>query len=353
MAFTGAVAYAVTGNFWIGLLGVAVHAVIAYKLGDLWAPLMEDYFGLQGITVPHGDSAYMAPLAAFVDEVIEKIPGVRKINFSIKGLQSKIGVWGEPVIIGFVLGTIVGLLAGYEIKEALILGVQMAAVMVLMPRIVKCIMEGLTPISERAKEIMHKSNKKNPREFYIGMDPAILLGDSEVIAAGILFIPITLVIAILMPGNTVLPCGDLATIGFFIAIAVAVHKGNLFRTLISGTLIMIMTIWITNQTVGWTTAMAEMVGYINPGDALISSLDQGGAPITYIFVELFNMDNIPGLIGIAVLYGGTYFFAVVHSRKRKKALAEVHAAEAKAAPAPKPAPKKPAPKKKPTPKKKA
>ena len=78
-----------------------------------------------------------------------------------------------------------------------------------------------------------------------------------------------------------------------------------------------------------------------------SALDQGGAPITYIFVELFHMDNIPGLIGIAVLYGGTYFFAVAHSRKRKKALAEVHAAEAKAAPAPAPklAVKKSAPKK--------
>lgn len=346
MAFTGAVAYAVTDNFLIGLLGVAVHAVIAYKLGDLWAPLMEDYFGLKGITVPHGDSAYMAPLAAFVDEVIEKIPGVRKINFSIKGLQQKIGVWGEPVIIGFVLGTIVGFLAGYPADQALPLGVEMAAVMVLMPRIVKCIMEGLTPLSERAKDLMQKSNKKNPREFYIGMDPAILLGDSEVIAAGILFIPITLIIAILMPGNTVLPCGDLATIGFFIAIAVSVHKGNLFRTLISGTLIMIMTIWITNQTVGWTTALGEMVGAIEPGQTL-SSLDQGGAPITYIFVELFHMDNIPGLIAIAVLYGGTYFFAVAHSRKRKKALAEANkAVEAKAAPAPKPAAKTKKPTKK-------
>lgn len=90
--------------------------------------------------------------------------------------------------------------------------------------------------------------------------------------------------------------------------------------------------------------MAEMVGYINPGDGLISSLDQGGAPITYIFVELFNMDNISGLIAIAVLYCGTYFFAVAHSRKRKKALAEVKAAAETKAPAP--APKKPEPKKK-------
>ncbi len=302
---------------------------------------MEDYFGLEGITVPHGDSAYMAPIAAFVDEVIEKIPGVRKINFSLKGLQGKVGVWGEPVIIGFVLGAAVGFLAGYPAELALPLGVEMAAVMVLMPRIVKCIMEGLTPLSERAKEIMLKRSGKSNREFYIGMDPAILLGDSEVIAAGLLFIPITIVIAMLMPGNTVLPLGDLATIGFFVAIAVAVHKGNLFRTLISGTLIMIMTVWITNQTVGWTTAMAEMVGKAQGLGGLVSSLDQGGAPITYIFVELFHMDNIPGLVAIAVLYCGTYFFAVAHSRKRKKALVEAKKAAApKAAPAPKPVAKK-------------
>lgn len=38
MAFTGAIAYAVTGSLWIGLLGVVVHAVFAYKFGDLWAP---------------------------------------------------------------------------------------------------------------------------------------------------------------------------------------------------------------------------------------------------------------------------------------------------------------------------
>ena len=53
MAFTGAIAYAVTGNLWIGILGTAVHAVFAFKFGDLWAPLAQDYFELEGLTVPH------------------------------------------------------------------------------------------------------------------------------------------------------------------------------------------------------------------------------------------------------------------------------------------------------------
>lgn len=314
MAFTGAIAYAVTGNLWIGLLGTAIHAVITFKLGDLWAPLLADYFELDGITTPHGTSAYMAPIACFVDAVIDKIPGLRKVNFSVEGLQERIGVLGEPVVIGAILGTIIGFLAGYGPQEALPLGVKMAAVMVLMPKVIKCIMDGLLPISERAKEIMHKHFGEDA-DFYIGLDPALLLGDAEVVTAGILFIPITLLLAIVIPGNRILPFGDLATIGFFIAIAVAVHKGNLFRTIISGSCIMAMTIWITNQAVDWTTKLGTSVGAVTQGETL-AAMDQGGCPITYIFTQLFTRENIPGFITIAVIYAVCMVFAVMHSKKR-------------------------------------
>lgn len=325
IAFTGAIAYAVTGNLWIGLLGVVFHSAITYKLGDLWAPLLSDYFGMDGLTAPHGTSAYMAPVACAVDALIDKIPGLNKINISVERLQERIGVLGEPVVIGAILGTIIGFLAGYDPQGALPLGIKMAGVMVLMPRMIKCIMDGLLPISERAKEIMH-SRFSEGENFHIGLDPALLLGDSEVVTAGILFIPITLIIAILMPGNRILPFGDLATIGFFIAIAVAVHKGNLFRTLISGSCIMIMTIWITNQTVPWTTALAVSVGALEEGGTL-AAMDQGGCPLTYIFTQIFTQQNIPGLIVIAAIYAVCMAFAVRHSKARA---AEIAAEEAEA-----------------------
>ncbi len=57
-----------------------------------------------------------------------------------------------------------------------------------------------------------------------------------------------------------LPFGDLATIGFFIAMAVAVHQGNLFRTLISGVIIMGITLWIATQTIGLHTQLAANAG---------------------------------------------------------------------------------------------
>lgn len=313
MTFTGAIAYAVTGNFWIGILGVVVHAAICYKLGDLWAPLIADYFELDGLTSPHGTSAYMAPIACVVDAVIEKIPGLNKIDVTADTLQEKIGILGEPIVIGGILGAGIGFLAGYDVQTALPLGIKMSAVMVLMPKIVKCIMEGLMPLSERAKELL--TNKFGNGEFYIGLDPAILLGDSQVVTAGLLFIPITLLIAVIVPGNKILPFGDLATISFFVAIAVAVHKGNLFRTLFSGSAIMFMTIWIANETIPWMTALAQTTGSTD-GVNLVAALDQGGCPITYIFTQLFTRENLMGTAVIAVIYGICMLFAVRCSKKR-------------------------------------
>lgn len=322
MTFTGAIAYAVTGNFAVGILGVVIHAAISYKLGDLWAPILSDYFELDGLTSPHGTSAYMAPFACMVDWIIDRIPGLNKIDLTADTLQEKVGVLAEPVVIGGILGTAIGFLAGYDAQSALPLGIKMSAVMVLMPKIVKCIMDGLMPLTERAKELMNA--KFNGAEFYIGLDPAILLGDATVVSAGLIFIPLTLLFAVILPGNTVLPFGDLATIGFFIAIAVGVHKGNLFRSLISGSVIMIVTLLITNQTVAWTTQLAVSTGSAQAG-GIVAAMDQGGCPITYIFTSLFTRENVFGLILAAAVYALCMVFAVLHSRKRA---AELEADEA-------------------------
>ena len=319
MAFTGAIAYTVTGNFAIGILGVVVHAALTYKLGDLWAPMMQKYFGLDGLTVPHGGGSCMGVIACVVDAVMDKIPGIRKINITADSLQKKVGVFGEPIIIGGILGTAVGFLAGYTPKDALPLGVNMAAIMVLMPKVVSCITDGLMPLSERAKEILTK--RFDNAEFYIGLDPAILLRDSQVITAGLIFIPMTLVIAVLVPGNQVLPFGDLATIGFFTSVAVAVHKGNLFRTLFSGSAIMYMTIWIANETIPWMTKLAKVTGSMS-GGSMVAALDQGGSPVTYVFTQIFTRENIGGAAIIAVIYAACLIFAIFSMNKFKRELAK-------------------------------
>ncbi|EHI1800599.1 TPA: galactitol-specific PTS transporter subunit IIC [Salmonella enterica subsp. enterica] len=299
MTFTGAMLHLATGSYWLGILGVVVHAAFVYKLGDWFAKDTRDYFGLEGIAIPHGSSAYLGPVAVLVDTIIEKIPGLNRIHFSADDVQKRFGPFGEPVTVGFVMGLVIGMLAGYDAKAVLQLAVKTAAVMLLMPRVIKPIMDGLTPIAKHARKRLQA--KFGGQEFLIGLDPALLLGHTSVVSASLIFIPLTILIAVLVPGNQVLPFGDLATIGFFVAMAVAVHQGNLFRTLISGVIIMGITLWIATQTIGLHTQLAANAGALKAGGQ-VASLDQGGSPITWLLIQLFTWQNIVGFAVIAIIY---------------------------------------------------
>lgn len=304
MTFTGAMLHIATGSYWLGILGVILHAAFAYKLGDWFAKDVKNYFELDGIAVPHGTSAYLGPIAVMIDALINKIPGLNRIKFSAEDIQKKFGAFGEPVTLGFIMGAIIGLLAHYNLKDTLQLAIKTAAIMLLMPRVIKPIMDGLNPIAKQARSRLQASF--GGQEFLIGLDPALLLGHNSVISASLLFIPLTIFIAIILPGNQILPFGDLATIGFFVAMAVAIHRGNLFRTLISGTIIMSITLWIATQTIAFHTTLAEQAGALSAG-AQVGSMDQGGAPITYLLIQLFTLKNISALILIGSFYGlGVY-----------------------------------------------
>jgi PTS system galactitol-specific IIC component len=137
------------------------------------------------------------------------------------------------------------------------------------------------------------------RNFLIGLDPALLLGHTSV-SASLIFIPLTILIAVVVPGNQVLPFGDLATIGFFVAMAVAVHQGTC-SALISGVIIMGITLWIATQTIGLHTQLAANAGALKAG-GMVASMDQGGSPITWLLIQLFTWQNVVGFAVIGIIY---------------------------------------------------
>ena len=67
------------------------------------------------------------------------------------------------MVIGLLLGAGIGALAGYGVGDIINIGISMAAVMILMPRMVKILMEGLMPVSESAREWLAKrfGDKRN------------------------------------------------------------------------------------------------------------------------------------------------------------------------------------------------
>lgn len=63
------------------------------------------------------------------------------------------------MIMGLVIGMVIGVLAGYDIKAVLQLGVSMSAVLVLIPKMTSLFMEGLMPISDAAQKWSQKIQK--------------------------------------------------------------------------------------------------------------------------------------------------------------------------------------------------
>ena len=314
--FTGAMVDLATGSYTMAMAAVAIHAAFAYKLGDWFAPLVDKYFGLEGIAMPHGTTGLYAPIAVVMDAILSKIPGIRDIDVNPTKLQSKFGAICDPSVMGGIMGVVIGILAGYDVKGILTLAIQMAAVIVLMPVVVKYIMGGLLPISEVAKKKLQEKFKG--AQFFIGLDCALLLGDPVVVTASLLFIPVTILVAALVPGNIILPFGDLPTIGFFVAMAVAVHGGNLFRTIISGSVIMAFTIWISNLMIGLHTQMAQGVGQVAEGISQVASLDQGGSPLTFMLAQIGNMTDATNLAIVAVIYIACVVYTIIWSRRQYK-----------------------------------
>ena len=307
-AFTGSLVYLVTGhNIWAGLIAAAVHAVLSLIVADYTAPVVQKFFNLPGISIPQGFAVTTVPMVLAVNWIIERIPGLRDVKIDSETLQKRLGVFGDPLILGVVLGIGFGIAAGYGVAPTLVLAVQLGAVMLLMPRIIAIFMEGLVPVSEAARVFFQKHF--HGREYYVGLDSAILIGHPITIAAAILLIPTVLVLAAILPGNTTLPFADLAALAFFVAMATPLTNGNLFRTYIAGAFTMVMVLLLTSYFGPNLTQTAHDIGYKLPEAAqnalYISALSGGNlfAFINYVGAQW------AGIIGSSVLLVAAVVFA--------------------------------------------
>ena len=285
-AFTGSLVYLVTGGsiLW-GLVGASVHAIIALLLADLTAKRVQEFFRIPGISIPQGWAITSVPIILGLNWVVDKIPGVRDIRWDDETLQNKLGVFGTPILMGFMLGLLFGILGfGLDVTKVLTVAIQMAAVMVLIPRIIAIFMEGLTPLSESAREFMQK--RFSGREFYIGLDSAILIGHPITITAGIILIPITLILAAILPGNTTLPAADLAATAFFVAMVPPLTRGNLFRSILYGTIIMIVVLYISSAFAPLFTQVASNIGFAFPEGAVQITGLSGGNWIAWVLTTI-------------------------------------------------------------------
>ncbi|HGD3693405.1 TPA: PTS galactitol transporter subunit IIC [Streptococcus agalactiae] len=296
-AFVASLVYAVTHNFALGLYATVVYMVMIYLLGDIIAPMIKTFYGFPNITFPHGTLAPGVIFAIPLNWLFDRIPGFNKIDAKPETIQKRFGVFGDTTVMGLIIGIVMGLLANYNVTNTLQLGIKTAAVMVLMPRMVALLMEGLTPISESANTFVQK--RFPGREVNIGMDSALSVGHPAVLSSSLILIPITILLSVILPGNTTIPFGDLATIPFAVCLMAAVFGGNIIRTVVGGTIYMAVIMYITSWVAPLVTLSAKAANFDLSGHSRITALVEGGLWPTWLFV--FAAKTLPWLILTLIL----------------------------------------------------
>lgn len=293
-AFTGALAAIYTGSFAIGMSVAIINMIIIMILADITAEQIEKSLGIPGVSLPHGFSTAYAPIAMAFNWLIDKIPGVRDIDLNFENLTDKLGILGEPMIIGTVIGLVIGAVAGYDVAGILGLGVSLGAVLVLIPKMAAMLMEGLEPISEAAGDFI-KKRFSNRGKIYIGLDSAIGVGHPITLTVAYLLMPLTLLLAIFLPGNRVMPFADLSVLPWMFVLITPIVNNNGFRALVIGLIVLVFGLYISTDLAPLMTQAAINVGFQMPeGATMISSICDGANPLTWLLVNI----NRFGLIGL-------------------------------------------------------
>lgn len=303
-ALIGIMVWGITDSFLIGVLSMIPAFLIELILADLATPFMTKFYGFPGMTCTHIMANAGLVLAVPLNWLFDRIPGLNKIEVNPEKIQEKFGVIGDPIIIGFVIGLIIGALAGYEVPKMLTLGVQMAAVLKIMPKMVSLFMEGLTPVADATKEFTAKY--MGGREVNIGMDAALVVGNSSVMSTALLMIPITLLIGVILPGNKVLPFGDLPTLVFALALMVAGFRGNVFRSVLGCSIYTVTMLYAATYLAPALTTAYHIAGY-EIGSGMISYVSAGLWP-NALLVFVANILSVPGLLVLTAVALGVLYY---------------------------------------------
>lgn len=266
----GALAYALFGNAIIGFSVSLICGIGVLFFSEWLAPAWQDFFGLDGTTCTTlSFAAWVYPMTYLMNKIIDKIPGVKNLDINVSKLGNKLGIFGDTTIIGVFVGLFLSIISRQSFSNTLMVSMGVGASMVLIPRMVSIMMEGLSPLGQSANTYMQDKLGKDS-EIYIGMDIALGLGDPACITVTAIMIPVTILLAFIIPGMRFFPLGILGEVCYLAPMCVLTSKGNLFRSLVTMTIMMAITLFFMNMFIGEATSMLAVTGVSVSGEVTAS-----------------------------------------------------------------------------------
>lgn len=338
-AFIGAVVYFAMDSIFWGFFAAIICYIITLVLADRTASKFQGFYeGMEGISIPQPFCQGFVPFAEAINAGLDKIPGFDKLNIDAEGMKKKFGLFGEPLFLGVIIGVIIGCLSCASWSELvekipyiLGLGIKIGAVMELIPRITSLFIEGLKPISEATKSLIDRKFKGSAG-ISIGMSPALVLGHPTTLVVSLLLIPVTLILAVVLPGNEFLPLASLAGMFYIFPMILPITKGNVLKTFLIGLVMIVGGLYFVTDLAPHFTLAAQDV-FAQTGDTAVAipegfqggSLDFASSPLAWV---IFHLTHSCKWIGIVVLVLSTAALMVWNRFKIMKSQKNVEAAAA-------------------------
>ena len=324
-AFIGAIVYFASGSILWGFFAAIICYIITLILADYTAERFQGFYEkMEGISIPQPFSQGFVPFAEIINKGLDKIPGMDKLEIDAEGMKKKFGLLGEPLFLGILVGIIIGALSCESWKELvdkipyiLGLGIKMGAVMELIPRITSLFIEGLRPISDATRELINKKFK-GAKGLNIGMSPALVIGHPTTLVVSLLLIPVTLVLAVVLPGNEFLPLASLAGMFYIFPLILPITKGNVVKSFIIGLVVILIGLYFVTDLAPFFTQAAHDV-FAKTHDAAVAipegfeggALDFASSPLAWV---IFHLSYSFKWIGAGILVLITMFLMFLNRR---------------------------------------
>lgn len=228
----------------------------------------------KNVTTTAHPSLLIAPFVLIVDKFISKfLPFIDKFDFNAETLNKKIGFWGSKFAIGVYLGVFIGLLGQQSLKDVLVLGFTTGVVLELFAYIGGWFGSAIEPLSNRISELM--STRLRGRKLYVGIDWPILASSAELWAVINLLAPILLIIAMILPGNNVLPLGGIL-LTILAPALLLITRGRVIRMTLIGTILIPLFLWASTLIAEFLTNTSKSMGEFPSGlskGQMFSSVD--------------------------------------------------------------------------------
>lgn len=316
----GTMAYAATGNFTLSFAFMVFVLLYSLIMSEVVAERWSEYYRVKNATI-NSIHNIETLIPALVLDPLWNLIGINKVKLNPESLKTKLGIFGEPMTLGFLLGMIIGILGSLKNLASLeawggILGFAMslAAVMTIFPLITGVFASAFGPLAEaveknKKKESEEEDGLADKKRWFIAVDDGVGFGEPATIIAGLILVPIMVLISLILPGNRALPVVDLIAIPFMIEAMIAVSKGNILKAILNGIVWFSLGLYAASALGPIYTEAVQQYGLVLPaGVVLIMSFNLLAHPLTALVFFAWISGN-PLWIGVTIaVYLVSLFF---------------------------------------------